>query len=144
MAVDYQKILNKYLPKGVKVRYKRGPKLKPAWADIRTADMLIPKPVSLEALAYAIHECGHYHKRHFSSKECPKNRPDLRRYTGRIAKTLAQQEHEAEHYTIRVFRREGLPVQHHIRGDMKNYVAECIDHDTLKNMSPKYVRDWIK
>lgn len=99
--------------------------------------------VSVEALAFFIHECGHFHLKHFTAAEA-KGDPLLELlYTGRARKTYAEQEYEAEQYTLAAMRKEGLVVSQELLGMMKDYVAQCIDEDTLNNKSPDFVRKWI-
>jgi hypothetical protein len=106
--------------------------------------MLVPRLISVEALAFYIHECGHFHLKHFTKDEA-KGCPVLESlYTGRTPKTVAEMEYEAEQYTITTMRKEGLHVSQELLGIMKLYVAECIDEDTLNNKSPDFVRKWIR
>ena len=138
------KIAKKYLPKGIRVRWRKDNKLKPAHADLRKAELLSPRLLSVDALAFFIHECGHFHLKHFTKEEA-KGDPLLELlYTGRAKKTYAEQEWEAEKWTIETMRKEGLVVSQELLGIMKEYVAQCIDEDTLSNKSPDYVRKWIR
>lgn len=106
--------------------------------------MLVPRLVSIEALCFYIHECGHFHLKHFNKEEalgCPIMEA---LYTGHAAKTYAVQEYECEKWTIETMLKEGLVVSQEMRGEMRNYIAECLDEDTLNNKSPDYVRKWIR
>lgn len=140
----FLKIARKYAPKGIRIRWRRDSKLKPAYANLTKRELLSPKLISVEALAFFIHECAHFKLRHFTKEEA-KGDPLLELlYTGRARRTLAHQEYEAEKYTIAALRKEGLVVSHELLGMMRDYVAECIaEGDTLKNKSPEYVRKWI-
>lgn len=90
-----------------------------------------------------MHECGHFHLKHFYPDET--SDPFLREmYTGNQKETYAEQEWECEKWTIETLRKEGLVVSQEVIGNMRLYVAECIDEDTLKKKSPKYVRRWIR
>ena len=137
----YAAIFEKYRPPGIKVRWKRGRKLSPAHANLRKAEMLVPPLASREALGFAIHECGHFWLRHFSPNEAPTLlHRDL--YTKLNKLTLAQQEYEAERWTIAVMRFERVPVSRELRGLMRTYVAECLDQDTPKRRTPSQIRKW--
>lgn len=142
--VKWLKIAARYTPKGIRVRWRRDNKLKPAHADLKRAEMLVPRLISLEALAFYIHECGHFHLKHFTKEEalgCPIL--ELL-YTGRAKKTFAEQEFEAEQYTITTMRKEGLVVSQELLGEMKRYIGEALEEDTINNKSPDFVRKWIR
>ena len=141
MPGEFDRIFEKYRPPGIKVRWKRGKKLSPAHANLRKAEMLTPRPVSIEALGFALHECAHFWLRHFSPDEAQSVlHRDL--YTSPIKRTLAQQEYEAERWTIAVMRLEGLRVSRELRGMMRDYVAECLDSDTPKRRTPSQIKKW--
>ena len=142
---EFLKIARKYAPKGIRIRWRRDNKLKPAHADLIKRELLSPRLISVNALAFFIHECGHFHLKHFTKKEA-KGDPFLEYlYTGRTPKTVAAMEYEAEQYTITVLRKEGYTVSQELLGEMKTYVADCIaEGDTLTNKSPDYVRKWIR
>lgn len=141
MPGEFDRIFEKYRPPGIKVRWKRGKKLSPAHANLRKAEMLTPRPVSIEALGFALHECAHFWLRHFSPDEAPTLlHRDL--YTSETTRTLAQQEYEAERWAIAVMRFEGLHVSRVLRGMMRQYVAECLDLDTHKRRTPSQIKKW--
>jgi hypothetical protein len=92
---------------------------------LRREEILSPRPDTIEGLAYFLHECGHFHLRHFTPDEA--NSPKMRElYTGGATETEAQQEYEAEQWTISTLRREGLSVPDHVLEDMRRYVARCV------------------
>ena len=146
-AEQFQTIAAKYAPPYIKIRYKRKRNgriiLKPAHACIRREEILTPRPVSPEALAFFLHECAHFHLRHFAPHES--QRPLLRKlYTGGETKTLAEQEYAAERYAIETMKREGVPVPRNVLAGAKLYVAECLEFDTLTKRSPRHVKRWIR
>ena len=141
MPGDFARVFEKYRPPGIKVRWKRGKKLSPAHANLRKAEMLVPPLRSIEALGFALHECSHFWLRHFSPDESPNGLlRDL--YASGHTRTLAQQEYEAERWTIAVMRLEGFRVSRELRGMMRNYVAECLDSDTSKRRTPSQIKKW--
>lgn len=137
----YRDIADRYTPAFIKVRYKRKRKGKlvvaPAHASINPPEMLVPKPETLEALVYYLHECAHFHLRHFTASETDNLR--LRHlYTGGDTDNLAHQEYEAEVWTIATLRREGISVPASIIEDMRRYVSECLHAEDGR--APRRVR----
>ena len=57
--------------------------------------------------------------------------------------TEAQQEYEAEQWTISTMRREGLCVPDHILEDMRRYVASCVK-SSRGHAIPRRVRRFIR
>ena len=103
--------------------------------------MLVPRLVSIEALGYALHECGHFHLRHFRPDET--DNLDLRNaYTGNVKATVAEQEFECEKWTQGILHLHGLPVTRTLRQDMRQYVAALIDDDTAKAKTPSHIKKW--
>lgn len=90
--------------------------------------VLIPQLNSVDALAFALHECAHFWLKHFDPEDAD---TDVKRdmYTGNHNLTRAQEEYEAEQWTIATLRREGYTVSDELMKKMKNYVAWCIKHD---------------
>ena len=145
--IDLAQIAAKYSPPYIKIRYKRRKNgrliLKPAHACIRREEILTPRPVNPHALEFFLHECAHFHLKHFRRDET--DNPKLRKlYTGGETPTLAQQEYEAERWAIETMKREGVAVPREALQLAKDYVAECLDHDTLKRKSPRRVKRWIR
>lgn len=145
MQERFAEIARRYTPAFIKVRFKRRKNgklvLKPAHACLQREEMLVPRPVTLEALVYYLHECAHFHLRHFDLDEG--RTPALRQlYAGSATETVAQQEFEAEHWTIATLRREGIAVPAHVLEDMRNYVRQCIAES--EGRIPRRVRKFIK
>lgn len=145
MLERFAEIARRYTPAFIKVRYKRRKNgklvLKPAHACLQREEMLVPKPETLEALAYYLHECAHFHLRHFDPEEA--RTAALRKmYSGGATETVAQQEYEAEQWTIGTLRREGIAVPSHVMDDMRDYVRQCIAES--KGRIPRRVRKFIK
>ena len=145
--IDLAQIAAKYAPPYIKIRYKRRKNgrlvLKPAHACIRREEILTPRPVTAPALEFFLHEAAHFHLKHFRPDET--DSPRLRKlYTGNEARTLAQQEYEAERFAIETMKREGVSVPRAVLASAKDYVADCLEHDTLKKKSPRHVRRWIR
>lgn len=123
-------VAKRYRPKGVKIKYKRGKKLGPAYALVRedgSKEMLTPKPVTREALFYYLHECAHFVLRHWHMRI-----------------PLWQQEYEAEQWAIATMRREGIPVSRRSMADAKNYVHNIAVAHIERGLPrpPKRVLDW--
>ena len=98
------------------------------------------KPHDLLSLGFALHEAGHFWLRHFPESEAP-NRMLRDLYTSRRQPlTDAEQEFECERWTAAIMRAEGYRVSRELIGLMRENVAECLDHDTLKRKSPPHVR----
>jgi len=141
----FAEIARRYTPAFITVRYKRRRNgkliLKPAHACLQREEMLVPRPVTLEALVYYLHECAHFHLRHFDKEEARTARLAAL-YAGAAAPTEAQQEYEAEQWTIATLRREGVPVPMHVIEDMRAYVKQCLVASGGK--IPRRVRKFIK
>jgi hypothetical protein len=145
MRDRYWEIAKRYTPAFIKVKFKRKKKgkvvLAPAHACLQLEEMLVPKPDSLEALVFYLHECAHFHLRHFDLDEA--RTPKLAAlYTGGAAPTVAQQEYEAEQWTLATLRREGLSVPQSVIEEMRSYVRDCIEADNKK--PPRRVRLFAK
>lgn len=142
---EARRIANRYAPAFIKIRYKRRRKgkvvLAPAHACLQREEMLVPKPDSLEALVYFLHECAHFHLRHFDPEEARTKKLEAL-YAGAATKTVAEQEFEAEAWTIATLRREGVAVPQHVLDDMRNYVRQCIAENDER--VPKRVRRFIR
>jgi hypothetical protein len=141
----FAEIARRYTPAFITVRYKRRRNgkliLKPAHACLQREEMLVPRPVTLEALVYYLHECAHFHLRHFDKEEARTARLAAL-YAGAAAPTEAQQEYEAEQWTIATLRREGVPVPMRVIEDMRAYVKQCLVASGGK--IPRRVRKFIK
>lgn len=142
---EARRIALRYAPAFIRIRYKRKKKgklvLKPAYACLQLEEMLVPKPETIEALAYFLHECAHFHLRHFDAEEA--RTPKLEAlYTGSAAKTVAEQEYEAEAWTLATLRREGVAVPQHVVEDMREYVRQCIA--ASEGRIPKRVRRFVR
>jgi hypothetical protein len=145
MRERYAENARRYTPAFIRVRYKRKKNgelvLKPAHACLRREEMLVPRPETLHALAYYLHECAHFHLRHFDAEEArTKKLRDL--YVGGAAETVAQQEYEAEQWTIGTLRREGLAVPEYIMQEMRDYVKQCLEESGGR--IPRRVRKFMK
>jgi hypothetical protein len=142
---EARRIAARYAPAFIRIRYKRKKNgklvLKPAHACLQLEEMLVPKPETLEALAYFLHECAHFHLRHFDPEEA--RTPKLEAlYTGGATKTVAEQEYEAEAWTLATLRREGIAVPQHVIEDMRDYVRQCIAESEGK--IPRRVRRFVR
>jgi hypothetical protein len=142
---EAHRIAARYAPAFIKIRYKRKRKgkvvLAPAHACLQREEMLVPKPDTLEGLVYFLHECAHFHLRHFDPWEA--NTPKLAKlYAGSPVETVAQQEYEAEAWTLATLRREGVAVPQHVLDDMRNYVRQCIKES--EGRIPRRVRRFIR
>lgn len=142
---EARRIAARYAPAFIKIRYKRKKRgklvLKPAHACLQREEMLVPKPETLEALVYFLHECAHFHLRHFDIEEA--RTPKLAAlYAGSATRTVAEQEYEAEAWTLATLRREGIPVPQHVLDDMRNYVRQCIAESDGR--IPKRVRRFVR
>lgn len=131
MTARYHEIARRYTPPFIKVRFKRRRNgkvvLAPAHACLLREEMLVPRPDTIEGLAYYLHECAHFWLRHFTDGEaCSPKMRDL--YTGGATDSLAKQEYEAEQWTIATLRREGVAVPDRVLRDMRDYVEACINH----------------
>lgn len=160
MLSRYSQTLERYKPPGIRFKWKRArwredvagawhhcpPRLKPAHASLRKREIYCAPVKCLDSLAFAIHECGHFWLRHFDLDELPDEMPRSFRalYTGNTKQTVAEMEYECERWTIAVLRLEGFHVDRVLLGEMRNYVAECIDDDTAKKRSPRHVRRWVR
>lgn len=152
---EYARIAAKHTPPGIRVRLKRRQwilrgedailtqPLKPAHACIRRGEILAPKPDTIEALAFYVHECGHFRLRHFSRDETDNAKLRWAYCSDRPPRTIAEMEAECEKWTLATLRLEGLVVPRYVIGLMREYVAQCVDDDTAKRKSPRYVRRWI-
>jgi hypothetical protein len=145
MRDRYWEIARRYTPAFIRVRYKRRRNgkvvLAPAHACLQREEMLVPKPDSLEALVYYLHEASHFHLRHFDVEEA--RTPKLAAlYAGSAVPTVAQQEYEAEQWTLATLRREGLSVPQAVIEEMRGYVRDCIEADSRK--PPRRVRLFAK
>lgn len=122
---DYVSIAEKYAPKGIRVRYKRKGNLLPAWADLESKSMLVPVPDSREGLYVFLHECAHFHLKHFMPSQSTDPRLKLA-YTGNKPVMLAEQEFEAERWAMHIMRTEGVAVPRRIVKQAKSYVHSCV------------------
>lgn len=142
---EARRIAARYAPAFIKIRYKRKRKgkvvLAPAHACLQREEMLVPKPDSLEALVYFLHECAHFHLRHFDVEEA-RTAKLATLYAGSATRTVAEQEYEAEAWTLATLRREGIPVPQHVLDDMRNYVRQCIAESDGR--IPKRVRRFVR
>lgn len=146
MTARFHEIARRYAPPYIKIRWKRRKNgkvvLRPAHACLRREEILSPRVDTIEGLSYFLHECAHFWLRHFTPDEAnSKKMLDL--YTGGATETEAQQEYEAEQWTISTLRREGLGVPDHILEDMRRYVASCVKSDRDKKV-PHRVRRFIR
>lgn len=144
MSDDFWRIARKYTPPYIKIKWKRKRGgvlvLAPAYACIENEEMLVPKPETIEALAYYLHECSHFWLRHFSPSEArSKKMRDL--YTGGETGETSTQEYQAEQWTIATMRREGLSVPAHIMDDMSSYVASYLEIEEGK--PPRHIRRFV-
>jgi hypothetical protein len=144
MDARYAEIARRYTPAFIKVRFKRkrGGKvvLAPAHACLEREEILTPRPETIEGLAYYLHECAHFHLRHFHPWQArTKALRDL--YTGGVVPTEAQQEYEAEQWTLATLRREGVPVPAHVIEDMRDYVKRCLS--VKDGRVPRRVRRFV-
>ena len=122
---DYISIAAKYAPQGIRIRYKRKGNLMPAWADLEDKSMLVPVPDNREALYVFLHECAHFHLKHFVPSQSVD--PRLRfAYTGNKPPMLAEQEFEAERWAMHIMRTEGVAVPRSILKQAKRYVHSCV------------------
>jgi hypothetical protein len=146
MDKRFAEIARRYTPAFIKVRFKRRKNgklvLKPAHACLQREEMLVPRPVTLEALVYYLHECAHFHLRHFDPEEARTSKLAAL-YAGAAAPTEAEQEYEAEQWTLATLRREGIPVPAHVIEDMRSYVKQCLVADGGK-VVPRRVRKFIR
>lgn len=125
----FQHILDKYLPVGIRVMYKRGRTVWEIWGELHRARVLLPRPVSKKALAFALHECAHFHLKHFKPYGTRKYKPTpmlLKLYSGNCDISRAQEEYEAEQWVIATMQREGISVPISVRKTMTTYVQRCI------------------
>jgi hypothetical protein len=141
----FDEIARRYTPAFIRVRYKRRRNgklvLKPAHACLQREEMLVPRPVTLEALVYYLHECAHFHLRHFDKEEA--RTPKLAAlYAGAATETEAQQEYEAEAWTLATLRREGIAVPAHVIEDMRDYVRQCLGKG--EGRVPRRVKRFIR
>lgn len=140
----YREIAKRYTPPFIRIRYKRKRKgkvvLTPAHACLAREEILTPKPDTIEGLAYFLHECAHFWLRHFAPGEA-RTKALRELYTGGQTDVLAQQEYEAEAWTIATLRREGVAVPAHVLADMRDYVEACIAASEGK--VPRRVRRFI-
>jgi hypothetical protein len=124
------KVATRYRPRNVKVRFKRGKKLKPAHAMVRrdgTRDMLTPRPDTREGLYYYLHEAAHFALRHNYQPYLPN----------------WQIEYEAEKWAASIMRMEGIPVPRTMTADAKKYIRWCIRKDLKRGLKVPYkVRRW--
>lgn len=145
MSERFAEVARRYTPAFIKVRYKRRKRgklvLKPAHACLQREEMLVPRPQTLEALVYYLHECAHFHLRHFDPEE-GRTKALRELYSGGATETVAQQEYEAETWTIATLRREGIAVPAHVLEDMRDYVRQCIAES--EGAIPRRVRKFIK
>lgn len=145
MSDRFREIARKYTPAFIRVRFKRSRNgkviLAPAHACIERAEMLVPKPDTIEGLVYYLHESAHFWLRHFHPDETD-NKVLRHLYTGGHVETVAQQEYEAEVWTIATLRREGIPVPSHMLDDMKRYVRDCLKVND--GVPPKRVKRFSK
>jgi hypothetical protein len=145
MTARFHEIARKYTPPFIKIRFKRKRNgkvvLSPAHACLALEEMLVPKPDTIEGLAYYLHECAHFWLRHFAPDEA-RSRKMRELYTGGETETTAQQEYEAEQWTIATLRREGIAVPGHVLKDMRDYVAACVKYDG--DGAPHRVRKFVR
>lgn len=144
MTDVFWKIAKKYTPPYIKIKWKRKRggvvRLAPAYACIEKEEMLVPKPDTVEALAYYLHECSHFWLRHFSPGEAKsKLMRDL--YTGGETENTSTQEYQAEQWTISTMRREGIAVPAHIIDDMTSYVASYLKSED--GGPPRHIRRFV-
>lgn len=150
MLYRYSSLAEKYAPKGIRIRWKRGPKIMPAHAMLYEAEMLVPRPATRSALYVFLHECGHYHLKHFNP--CDTESPRLRlAYTGNGQLSRAQEEYEAEQWAIAIMRLEGIKVPKIMLRDAKRYVRQCLNesrrgvhHAVGADETPNHVRKWVR
>lgn len=145
MTARFHEIARRYTPPYIRVRFKRKRNgkvvLSPAHACIGREEMLVPRPDTIEGLAYYLHECAHFWLRHFTTSEANnKKMRDL--YTGGATESLAQQEYEAEAWTIATLRREGIAVPDHVLADMRQYVEACIKYCSVD--PPRRVKRFVR
>jgi hypothetical protein len=145
MTARFNEIARKYTPPFIKIRFKRKRNgkvvLAPAHACLLREEMLVPRPDTIEGLAYYLHECAHFWLRHFAPGEAlTQKMRDL--YTGGETETTAQQEYEAEQWTIATLRREGIAVPKHVMKDMRDYVDACVKFDG--DGAPHRVRKFVR
>lgn len=144
MEARYREVAQKYAPAFIKLRYKRKKDgkvvLKPAHACLQREEILTPRPDTLWGLVYFLHECAHFHLRHFDS--CEANSPKMAHlYSGGATETVAQQEYEAEQWTISTLRREGISVPDEVIRDMRRYVRQClVKKETVPHRVRKFAR----
>jgi hypothetical protein len=146
MEARYAEIAKKYAPQGIKIRWKRGKKLIPAWADLYLTAMLVPRPRTRDALYVYLHECAHFHLKHFNA--CDTLDPRLRlAYSGNGNLSMAHEEYEAERWAINVMRKEGLSVSKKMLKEAKKYVKSCLGKSTKRHSvdatTPKFVSSWV-
>jgi hypothetical protein len=119
-------VAKRYKPLGVRVRFKRGKKLGPAYAIILPngeREILSPRPVTREGLFYFLHECGHLVLRHWH-----------------VDIPVWQQEYEAELWAMATMRREGIPVSIQSIRDAKEYVRGIVVAHIEKGLPKPPVR----
>lgn len=143
----------RYQPPFITVWVKKNPRaLRPAWANLAhrggrpgAGVLLRPQLHSLFQLAYAVHECAHFWLKHFEPEDADCK---LKRvmYTGNHNLTRAQEEYEAEQWTIATLRREGYTITPRLMLKMKDYVSWCIQHDRKegRHKQPRHVRRFAK
>lgn len=138
----FKAIADKYAPQGIKIRYKRGTAIMPAHANLYEGEMLVPRPKTREALYIFLHECGHFHLKHFNA--CDTEVAKLRiAYTGNGQLTRAHEEFEAEQWAMNTMRMEGLKVPQSMIKEARKYVRQCMKlkpkHDAE---TPGHIQQW--
>ena len=142
--LKFVEIAERYAPVGIKVRWKRRTNQKgrkknhlyPAHAHLYKREMLTPKPITREKLYVYLHECGHFHLKHFP-REWAVTSLHRRLYTRAASLPTHVEEFEAEQFAIQTMRREGIPVPRAMLEDAKAYVRDCIRHDIRKSRRRK-------
>lgn len=112
----FWKVATRYRPRGVRVRFKRGPKLEPAHAtyDVNNRkEILTPRPDTREGLYMFLHECAHFILNHWYID------PDTREYLPEYL-----YEYEAEMFAHAVMRMEGIKVPKKMSVAAKKYISE--------------------
>ena len=139
----YEEIAAKYAPKGIAIKWKRGGKILPAHGVLMHKYMLVPKPVSRDALYVFLHECAHFHLKHFDADQTDDRKLKLA-YTGNTAQSLAEQEYEAEQWASHIMQTNGIAVPRGMTRRARLYVYSCLTQDEAhKTETRKHVRDWV-
>lgn len=124
-------LIARYLPKGVKVKWRTDGNWRPAWTDcddLNRHSMLSPYPDTPYKSLVFLHECAHIANGDF-----------------RHEVALHVQEYQAERTAMNWWRAEGKKVPREYLREAKAYVRECIKSDRKKGKPiTAHVARWAK